>query len=369
MIAATALAACSNENENAGGNSGTNSSSSDEIVFSAGIATPKTRAYSGVADIAAFNVAAVKADNSVYFAYDAVAQPANPSSDSWASGKMWTDGTLNFYAYAPTSVSATVAAAATQTINFTQTETVANQIDLITAYNSGSRSTNPIALDFKHALSQIEIQAANGNTADYLVEASGAKLAFLPSTGTMTFQTTASGAHNPIWATVLYPTWNAQTTPVTFADNLLNSDHLETAVELNGTARKITTNNFYMLPQTLSGDASGTGTAVWPSEGRTQLTASNPAAYIAVKCKITRKDDNQVLYNGYSAVSLGSDDITWEPGKKYIYTINFFTAGGGGGQIDPINPVDPGAPIISGINFTVTVSDWVDGGSANLNMM
>ena len=68
-------------------------------------------------------------------------------------------------------------------------------------------------------------------------------------------------------------------------------------------------------------------------------------------------------------MSLGSDDITWEPGKKYIYTINFFTAGGGGGQIDPINPVDPGAPIISGINFTVTVSDWVDGGSANLNMM
>ena len=85
--------------------------------------------------------------------------------------------------------------------------------------------------------------------------------------------------------------------------------------------------------------------------------------------------DNKDGKYAFSAIGI---DTNWEPGKKYIYTLNFCGSGGGTGQGDPdpdvdpdVDPdpgVDPGDPVLGGpIFFTVTVDDWTDQ-SVNVNM-
>ena len=64
-----------------------------------------------------------------------------------------------------------------------------------------------------------------------------------------------------------------------------------------------------------------------------------------------------------------------EPGKKYTYTLNFCSDGGGAGEVDP-NPTDPTDPdsgdivpdpgtggdsiLNAPIKFVVTVDNWAD---------
>ena len=57
----------------------------------------------------------------------------------------------------------------------------------------------------------------------------------------------------------------------------------------------------------------------------------------------------------------------WEPGKKYVYTLDFSN---GAGKVDPekeqptdpdVDPFDPGENILgSSIKFTVEVTPWED---------
>ena len=81
-------------------------------------------------------------------------------------------------------------------------------------------------------------------------------------------------------------------------------------------------------------------------------------------------------------------DTKWEPGKRYVYTLEFFGQNGGGGKYDP-DPTNPdpdpekdkdidkdpepdkegGDPILDKpIFFTVTVDDWVEQPAIDLQM-
>lgn len=122
-------------------------------------------------------------------------------------------------------------------------------------------------------------------------------------------------------------------------------------------------------------------------------TAATTGAYLSVLCRIYSVDNGNLtlLYpqptggdnkDGKYAFSAVGIDTSWEPGKKYTYTLNFAGNGGGGGQIDP-NPTDPtnpnnptvdptpgtgGDPILgSPIKFTVAVDNWTDQ-SVDVNM-
>lgn len=130
-----------------------------------------------------------------------------------------------------------------------------------------------------------------------------------------------------------------------------------------------------MIPQTLSPWTSG---------------ATANGAYISVLCQI-RDGSGRLLFPdeegkyGFTSVAI---DTTWEPGHRYIYTLNFFADGGSAGLIDP-NPTSPDDPngededidttpggnrsggdiaVNSPITFTVEITDWINSGTDNTNI-
>ena len=76
---------------------------------------------------------------------------------------------------------------------------------------------------------------------------------------------------------------------------------------------------------------------------------------------MTVKSRSSVLHDGKIAVPIPAS-TTWEDGLRYVYTFNFTTTGTGG--------VDPGTgkPVLTPIELTVTVDDFVDAGNTNVEV-
>lgn len=297
------------------------------------------------------------------------------SASKWATTKIqnWpNDGAqLSFFAYAPADLIATdqistAISSSSQTLTgFSPKKALADQQDIVTAFNTGTKADNQNGVDlkFRHALTQIEILATNEDVLRYKVEVLGSKLVRVNSTANMTFPTNANDAAS----------WSPATTPEQFGDKLPAS------ITLNTTPQRVMTegNNWMMLPQQLT---------AWDK-------ASNGGAYIAVLLRITRVSDGKAMYPtkktgnvsanfAYAAIPVSTN---WQLGHKYTYTLKFFGKGGGAGfvaddQTNPNNASDSdidnkptadwgedgataiGKPIIDGvINFNVTIEDWVDG--------
>ena len=89
---------------------------------------------------------------------------------------------------------------------------------------------------------------------------------------------------------------------------------------------------------------------------------------------MSKNDAGDLIYDekayGYSCVPIEGN---WEPGKKYVYTLEFCGKDSGGGQYPPEELPDglpddvpprpddkkPGDPVLDDpIKFSVTVSDW-----------
>lgn len=263
-------------------------------------------------------------------------------------------GTLKFFAYAPTSGVGTVSITpSAQTINGFTVETQAeNQKDLVVAYNAGTKAANEktgIALNFKHALSQIEIQANNNKPAEYQIEVLGVKLGNFNSQADFTFP-----------GSVLPGTLPSQSWKTPTMAKSCYSD-LDAAKTLMGATQSITKSNFMVIPQKLT---------PWSK------TTSKDGAYISVLVRISKKNGSTLtqIYPktagkfAYTAVPL---DLQLLPGKKYNIILNFLKNGAGNIDPDPTNPdnpdpVDPtpgpgGDDVLGGaIKFTVTVDDWVN---------
>lgn len=243
------------------------------------------------------------------------------------------------------------------------------QSDLVMAYNTGTRAANAstgIALNFKHLLSQIQIKAAN-NAADVKqVEVIGVKLSNVPVTSTLTVPSTADFV--PVWST---PDAASAKTMGAFR----TSSAAGTAVTLTAAPQDVMFGHDFLmaLPQTLAAaDLSSTATTGF---------------YISLLVRITRVADGSAIYPddntkyAYTSVALPA---VWEAGKRYVYTLNFYTTDSGAGQIDPNpgdngegdtptggdngnkddNPGEPGAAAddtdVLPLAFTVTVDDWIE---------
>lgn len=281
------------------------------------------------------------------------------SGTTWTAANLYWpgSGTLNFFAYAPTDVATVAVSPTARTItDFAPATSVAAQKDVVVAFNSGTKAANAgtgVALNFKHILSQVEVQAKSSNTTAYEIKVLGVKLARIPSKANFNFPTTVVSGALP------QSQWVAPASS-TAKDYAIN---LDAAVTLDNNAKNITKSNFLMIPQQLT---------PWDK------SATANGAYISVLCQIFSKSgstpvqvypDESGRY-AYAAVPIGTN---WEPGKKYTYTLNFL-GNGGGGNVDPNptnpeNPSDPnvdptpgtgGDPVLGGnISFTVTVDEWV----------
>ena len=169
-MAATALLACSKEQVIE------LNRANDEIGFSV-VAENQTKAaavYCANNLLPEFDVAATYTKDGAtkwYFQNDNI----KSVNDAWVNQtttRYWSaDGKHDFYAiYNGTmNLTAIAAAPAAPTVNFTPDTDVAKQKDLLYAVTKGlAKSENPVALNFRHALSQIEFKAKNTNKQLYV---------------------------------------------------------------------------------------------------------------------------------------------------------------------------------------------------------
>lgn len=325
-----------------------------------------------VANLGSFKVDVLKGTET----YGAMTVTSSDNGTKWTTSPLtyWPSNAsqqLDFYAYAPTSTEGvTINGTDKKITSYTPSTTVADQKDLVIAYNTGTKTANEasgVPLLFKHALSQIEVKAKCAN-ANMKVEIIGVKVVSVAKDGTFTFPTatTQSGTGHELARTL----WAPGSEKIAYM--VKNS----APVELTKTAQSLmpsTSGTFMLIPQAIT---------PWNK----QNNATTAGSYISVLCRISNvSGDNETLIfpttagkYGFSAVAIGTtkSDKTWEPGKKYIYTLEFFGTDSGGGRFDPdptvpdggggdtdvdtTDPKDGGKEILKPITFTVDVEDWTE---------
>lgn len=260
---------------------------------------------------------------------------------------------------------------AKMTTSFTVENAVADQKDFIyavaTDQTSPASTADPhkgdVALNFRHALSQIVFTAQNTNK-NLAVEITKVEIINVANGGTCTLPTTSTKDnyedHSGTESTVPSPrcSWSALTgagtdysvatetckmVGVTGATNLTNGkDNSETERNLDKA--------MLLIPQTT------TKATLSPTSKPSDVkVAADGGSMIAVTCTIWNlNEDNTwattdvVLYN--NSVAYIPFAANWEPGKKYIYNLVFGKANGGYDE--------DGNDILVPISFTVTVDDF-----------
>lgn len=366
-IAIAAMTACTNDQqiaENLG----------EAISFNVAVPHATRVAPLTLNNLTAFDVVAIKEDAQKVLFTETATKDNTSSIWNTRNPQYWPPGAnsaLKFFAYAPTDVTTVAIDQTTQKINdFTPASEAANQKDLIVAVNNGTKathSTTGVPLFFKHALSQIEVQAKNTRHSDIKVEILGVKLVKIKNSGTFTFPTveTANGV------AIAGTPWQVGNTMTNY---LITGTDANNPVELGQDHKNIMfdAGNWMLIPQQLQ---------AW---NPTEAQNPNNKNYLSVLCRISKKNADgsyTQLYPAaagkfaYSAVGIGQN---WQPGKKYTYKLNFFgdpNGGGAGNQDpdninnnDPNNPnvdpnpgVEPGKPVLGNpITFTLEVEDWGD---------
>lgn len=366
-MAAVALASCTNDDVvdvNKGGG----------ISFRASLDKARTKAVTSLSNLNAFNVTAI-GNSSNYFTDLGVTSSDNGSTWTTASTYYWPGYELAFFAYAPQTPGGTVGISGTEKkiSDFSPAQDVSAQNDLVIAYNTGTKAANEgsgVPLNFKHALSQIEVQAKCSNE-KIKIEILGVRMVNAATKADFTFpEAETTSAY--VLAQSQWAGWSGADGGHATAYYIKG----EQPVTLTDNAQSIMfgDDNFMLLPQQLT---------AWDG------TTSQTGAYLSVLCRIYSVDGgNEILLypqptdtdnkDGKYAFSAVSIDTNWEPGKKYTYTLNFCDNGGGAGKGDPdpdpdepVDPdpgVDPGEPILGPITFTVTVDEWSDQPAVNVGM-
>ncbi|MCR5352003.1 MAG: fimbrillin family protein [Bacteroidales bacterium] len=353
-----------------------NESASYPIRFHTSIQGMTRATYqTDLSNLNSFKVAALTNETAskVYFSPMEV---THESDGSWKNTitYYWPPEPLKFYGFAPSDLPVNITATAQQLSGFTVASKSADQKDIITAWGQGVRvsppATNgPIALNFRHALAQIEVYASNPS--DTRVEVLGVKICRISSTGTMYMQQSEDG----------FPAWSL--TPNSAKDFFIKGDRnaepgdprapitMENSTEVH--SLMFGQDSWLLIPQTLIPWSAG---------------PAADGAYLAVLCTIHDGSgrllfpDEEGLY-GFSAVPI---DTIWEPGHRYVYTLNFFANGGSAGVLDPypLSPDDPNDPDIdptpggnrqggdivvnSPITFTVEITDWINHNTDNTDI-
>ena len=243
------------------------------------------------------------------------------------------DSQLDFYAYSPSEPGGVVTIdKTTKTLSdFKVASSLADQVDFITSMASGKRSTNEasgVELTFNHQLSQIEIMGKADNEA-YTFEISGIRIGQPVDEGSFDFSDT---------------TWTIGSNKAIYEDTYTDGITLTSQpVSVMGAG-----GNAILLPQQLT---------AWDVKGDASNTKAG--AYLSVKLRVTTTETGTQVYPYpsdancmWAAIPI---DTNWEPGKKYVYVLDFSH---GAGYVDPNDP-QPGNPVLGGpIKFTVNVVDW-----------
>lgn len=285
------------------------------------------------------------------------------SGSEWTYGGtiFWPTTAVDFYSVSPSDVAGVSINKDEKKISYTVNE----QIDLLYAVNKGetkaAHEDKAVSINFRHALSQIVFKAKNTNE-NLKVIVRGVKIANIKKAGDFTYPTQATTAQNTSENGTIVEgtqgTWSNVTTAEKFsagmdAAGVTLDSKVETAKDLSNA-----TGALFMIPQDLT---------PWnpETEGGTEKTSN---VYFLLNCQILSGTDKDITVwptteadtdnDGYAEVAIPASDLEWQQGKKYVYT---FTFGEGGGYIPGPDP----DPTLIGIDFTVTVDDFINGFDPN----
>lgn len=336
-FSALALASCS-DNEPVSVNKG------DSIAFRSGMATRATETNN--ANLNSIYVTGF-VDNETYFKnLNFIKGSDNFFTSTPVYNWIGDNESISFMAYSPSmdelgaDMEITTGGKPNMTlVSYITPDSVADQVDFITANAVGTRKANEasgVELTFDHRLAQIELRAKSENKA-YTVEVAGMKIGRPETTGSFDFAT-------------------GEWTLDSWHETAVYESHCpKTVLTANPVSIMGPSGNAMLIPQTLT---------PWSPKDDPDNVARE--AYLSVLVRITTTEDGMQVYPfpkdtrtyGWASIPLSG---TWEAGKKYIYTLDFTN---GAGNVDPDDP-NPGNPVLGGpIQFTVNVNNWDESDSA-----
>lgn len=194
-------------------------------------------------------------------------------------------------------------------------------------------NSGKVKFNFKHIMSQVLFKA-RVEYESMAVTIRSIKMNNFYISGTFTFP---AGNEEPT-----YRNWNLTTHTLTggFTVGMKNAP-IEAKSKTEPVWISDETNPMLFHPQELKKWSTTSGTAVSKLEAD---KPENSETYLIVDCKI--EQNGSTLHDGVLYIPFGA---TWQPGKRYIYTLVF------GGGFD-----DNGKPILTPIEFDAEVADWAD---------
>ena len=387
----------------------------NEITFNTSVST---RAAEMTTDkLSEFNIwADAEGYKQLFISGEKATKPANANYFSLGHAIFWPSevASIHFWAVSPTDVTVTTSDLKPQILGFTPAAEAENQVDLITAYTKAMRGdgTN-VNINFHHALSQIVVRAKAGVDGDETksvmikgawivnVKPSG-NLSFVPE-GPMTDVTDdASTDPSDVFIPEKHMLWHATDNKTIYGREFTGTEPMKlshTLQDLLSFGKN--SSNLMLVPQQLD---------TWNlNDNDDKSTNAAGGAYILLLCRVeavhngeehpggadaihaedgkhyhqlfpyTTKFDRDEY--GYTCVPINDK---WEPGKKYVYNLQFCGATSGAGVYPPkgdlttfnlpdgsgkyiktiptVSPAKgPGDPVLDNpINFTVKVEEWTE---------
>ena len=398
-MAAAALLACSKEQVIE------QNRANDEIGFSV-VAENQTKAadvYTSGNMMEAFTVSATytkdgSTSTSWYFQNDNIEYKNSAWVNTNEKPRYWSvDGTHDFYAIANGTMTLAGATDKPKVVDFTPATTVADQKDLLYAVAADKQKSNdPVTLNFRHALSQIQFKAKNTNSKLY-VKISGVQVGQAYGKGTFTYPLTSTTEEDVVgdWTDYDTPTnYTLTFSPVAVAGNSTNPESVALTCTNEKSMLLIPATTEAWVPERGEGTEGPGGGGEWGNGGeddgvypgpggesgdegdggefsmRRYRTASAGASdvtgsYLAVKCQIynvaggTYNSDTDVcLYDGWAMIPA---KFEWAQGNKYIYTFVFGEGDFGYNAGNGDTPTTPdGEKVLTTMDYNVKVESFVE---------
>ena len=296
---------------------------------------------------------------------------------SYESNKWTYDGTIFWPATAVDFYSVSPAENCGGTVNITKDEqeitgfTVnkdqSKQVDLLYAVNKNetkaAHEASAVNINFRHALSQIVFKAKNTNE-NLKVIIKGVKIGNIKKAGDFMYPTQATTIQNTEEDGTIVAntqgTWSNVSTATTFEAGVteLTLDGVKDAQDLTTKANEAYTGALFMIPQALT-----------PWDPSTEGCNKSNNVYFLLNCQILSGTNKNIQVwpsdaeEEYAEIAVPAETITWEQGKKYVYTFIF----GEGAGYEPGENPDP-KPTLVGIDFTVTVDEFINGTGQDIDM-
>ena len=217
--------------------------------------------------------------------------------------------------------------------------TIADQKDIVVAYNSGTATEfeSGVPLKFRHILSQIVIKADNADKTKVDIEVADVRLNNISNTGVWNVPTASTVS------ALGYTPWTSVSGEVNYFTKVAS---FASPIMLDGSAKDLTgANPLLLIPQQLNAATIADGNGQYIS---LLVRIKSGTKLIYPRNNLTTNATSGVTDSEQWAWTAVDVNTNWEPGKKYIYTLHFTENGYGkidgtltGGNLNPGDDGDP----------------------------